>query len=408
MPPKTRQDKGGELGLQLEPEPDGAPNLNSFYTRFDTINCTEQCKASLETLPITEPAYPVPFTVEDVCQQLSQCKPGKAPGPDSIQARVLKEDSDYSENSSDYQMQLVNVDPVRRTISMTLFHISVLPFIYINFLLFFVFCRREAFRSETRYILFAQTVLVDLIFLILTDFVVVLSYTFTLTPLLFCIPLCIMMEMASNCTPLTITAMCVERYVAICMPLRHDAISTTNRTMILILVIWILSSFNPFVDLFILTATSSQEYLSQITFCHYEIMTPQDWHRNMRGIFYFCTLVFTFAIEVYCFVMITLAAQAASGGNKKSASKGQRTLALHLLQLFLCSVEAICPYTEAFVIEIDFELFLTVRLFNFIVFGTISRAVSPLLYGLKDEKFYSALVQYTCCKMNHTSSEKEK
>ncbi|KAJ8369495.1 hypothetical protein SKAU_G00095230 [Synaphobranchus kaupii] len=68
-----------------------AEDLKIFYARFDTTNCSEECKALLETLPIPEPAHPAPFTVEDVRRQLSRCKPGKAPGPDGIQARVLKE-----------------------------------------------------------------------------------------------------------------------------------------------------------------------------------------------------------------------------------------------------------------------------------------------------------------------------
>ncbi|KAJ8359133.1 hypothetical protein SKAU_G00156580 [Synaphobranchus kaupii] len=54
-------------------------------------NITGQEADTTETLPIPEPAHPAPFTVEDVRRQLSRCKPGKAPGPDGIQARVLKE-----------------------------------------------------------------------------------------------------------------------------------------------------------------------------------------------------------------------------------------------------------------------------------------------------------------------------
>ncbi|KAJ8353443.1 hypothetical protein SKAU_G00210100 [Synaphobranchus kaupii] len=68
-----------------------AEDLNIFYARFDTTNCSEECRALLETLLIPEPAHPSPFTVEDVRRQLSRCKPSKAPGPDGIQARVLKE-----------------------------------------------------------------------------------------------------------------------------------------------------------------------------------------------------------------------------------------------------------------------------------------------------------------------------
>ncbi|KAJ8351656.1 hypothetical protein SKAU_G00231320 [Synaphobranchus kaupii] len=34
-----------------------AEDLNIFYARFDTTNCSEECKALLETLPIPEPAH---------------------------------------------------------------------------------------------------------------------------------------------------------------------------------------------------------------------------------------------------------------------------------------------------------------------------------------------------------------
>lgn len=45
----------------------------------------------LDAIPLPDPTYPAPFTVEDVRQQMSRCKTGKAQGPDGIQAQVLKE-----------------------------------------------------------------------------------------------------------------------------------------------------------------------------------------------------------------------------------------------------------------------------------------------------------------------------
>ncbi|XP_030633945.1 odorant receptor 131-2-like [Chanos chanos] len=320
----------------------------------------------------------------------------------------MQGNSSLTTTSSDYHMQLVSSDRVKRALSIALVQIFVWPSVYTNFLMFFAFSRKQVFQSETRYILFAQTVLVDLIFLLLTNFVVILSFNDALMPVAFCIPLCMMMEMVTNCTPLTITAMCVERYVAICMPLRHSAISTTSRTMILILVIWIISAIFPFMDVFILIATSSQEYLVELTYCHYEIMTPEHWHRHMRGIIYILSFVVIVLVDILCFVMISVAARAASGDNKKSASKGQRTLVLHLLQLLLCVIEIICPYIEVVLMDIDIELYLTIQIFDFLVFSILSRAVSPVAYGLRDEKFRAVLVYYAKCKMNHISETEKK
>ncbi len=313
-----------------------------------------------------------------------------------------------SVNASGYeQMQLIQVDPVRRNISLALTQIFVWPFIYLTFLMLLIFSKKETFRTETRYILFGHSLLVDLIFLFLTDFVVLLSYNFVLIPLHFCISVCMLMEAVAVSAPLTIGAMCVERYVAICMPLRHQAISTSRRAIIVILIIWILSSINPFVDMFILISTASHEYLSQLTHCHYEIMILERIRQFARGLLYIVGLVLILIIEIFCYVMIYLAARSASG-DQKSASKGQRTISLHILQLFLCTAEVMCPYIEAVVMQYDIQTYLTVRFINFLAFSITSRAVSPLVYGFRDEKFYAAMVYYIRCKNNTISTDIDK
>ncbi|XP_073673337.1 odorant receptor 131-2-like [Garra rufa] len=312
-----------------------------------------------------------------------------------------------SQNASGYeQMQLIQVDPVRRSISLALTQIIVWPFIYLIFLMLLIFSKKQTFRTETRYILFGHSLLVDLIFLCLTDFVVLLSYNLVLIPLHFCIPVCMLLESVAICAPLTIGAMCVERYVAICMPLRHHAISTSRRALMVILMIWILSSINPFVDMFILISTASHEYLTQLTHCHYEIMVSEKIRQFARGLLFIVGLVFILIIEIFCYVMIYLAARAASGD--KSASKGQRTISLHILQLFLCTAEVMCPYIEAVVMQYDMQTYLTVRFVNFLAFSITSRAVSPLVYGFRDEKFYKAMIYYIRCKNNVISTDSDK
>ncbi|XP_016423842.1 growth hormone secretagogue receptor type 1-like [Sinocyclocheilus rhinocerous] len=311
-----------------------------------------------------------------------------------------------SQNASGYeQMRLIQADPVRRSISVALTQVFVWPFVYLIFLMLLIFSKKETFRTETRYILFGHSLLVDLIFLCLTDIVVVLSYSFVVIPLRFCIPICMLIGAVTACAPLTIVAMCVERYVAICMPLRHHAISTSRRALIVILMIWILSSINPFVDMFILISTASREYLSQLTYCHYEIMIPEKMHQFARGLLYIVGLVIILTVEVFCYVMIYLAARAASGDNKKSASKGQRTISLHILQLVLCTAEVMCPYIESVVMQYDINIYLIVRYVNFLTFSITSRAVSPLVYGFRDEKFHTAMIYYIRCKNNTISSD---
>ncbi|XP_072547023.1 odorant receptor 131-2-like [Salminus brasiliensis] len=317
--------------------------------------------------------------------------------------------ADCNSSGNDSSIDLLQLDSsvsLRRNLGLALTQMFVWPFVYINVLMLFTFYRKQAFRTETRYILFAHTLLTDVLFLLLTDLQVILAYSVVLMPVALCIPLCILTEVVNSCTPLTIIAMCVERYVAICMPLRHSAISTPSRTLNAILIIWIVSYIKPFVDIFILVATVPEEYFSEPTICQYEIMTPEHWHRAMRSSLYISDFAIILLIEFFCYLMIVRAARRASV-DKKSAGKGLRTISLHMLQLILCTSEFVCPYIEAGIIEEDMELYLAVRLFNFITFNVIARAVTPLVYGLRDESFCAALLYHIKCRRNLISSEKK-
>ncbi len=59
-------------------------DLNNFFARFDNLKYTSECERLLRSLLTLEQSHFVPFTVEDVYQQLRRCKTGKAPGPDGI------------------------------------------------------------------------------------------------------------------------------------------------------------------------------------------------------------------------------------------------------------------------------------------------------------------------------------
>ncbi len=67
-----------------------ATNLNNFYVRFDTSDFTAECDSLLDSMPFQELDYESLLTKQDVYFQLIKCKPYKAPRPDGIPGRVLK------------------------------------------------------------------------------------------------------------------------------------------------------------------------------------------------------------------------------------------------------------------------------------------------------------------------------
>ncbi|XP_028856695.1 odorant receptor 131-2-like [Denticeps clupeoides] len=302
---------------------------------------------------------------------------------------------------------LISNNSLQKNIIPVLSHLVIWPFVYVDVFMLCVFLRREMIRAEARYVLFAQTLVADSAFLILSDFVVVITFHVRLLlPVAICIPVCIFLEALSNISPAVIVAMCVERYVAICLPFRHVHIFTPGRTLLIITMIWFISIVKPFVDLLLLIVHIYESYFMELTFCYYEIMVPDQDQAEVRGILYFLNYVVILLILLFCYGSILFVIKRASADNKQAARKGHRTLLLHFLQLFLCTVEDVCPYVEAVVLETgDINSFTLVRNVNFLAFSILSRTVSPLIYGIRDETFYAAIKNYAKHNVKDISAE---
>ena len=295
-----------------------------------------------------------------------------------------------SENSTEQKI-LKGTDPIRLNLTTALVQILVWPFISINLFMYFTYRKKPALWAETRYVFFSQTLLADSALFLMTDFVVITIHVHLLLPLAFCIPFVALLHGMTYVSPTFITIMCLERYVAICFPLQHVNVFTPGRTVFFSVVAWFLSYMRPFVDLCIFFSTVSKSYLNGLNFCYYEILLVAKWHIKIRGNLFILNTLVILLILFFCYVAINRVARRASGEDKQAASKGQRTMLLHLLQLFLCTLEVLCPYIEAQIMKIDLDMYIIVRYFNFLAIIILSRAIIPLIYGFRDEKFYAAM-----------------
>ncbi|XP_063060724.1 odorant receptor 131-2-like [Engraulis encrasicolus] len=201
-------------------------------------------------------------------------------------------------------------------------------------------------------------------------------------------------------TPLTLVAMCLERYVAICMPLRHADISTARRRLVGLVVIWIASVGPPLTLLY--AFLSSMEELMKVptVVCFVEILFIERWKTYMRvAVLKFYFLCMCIAV-IFTYFKIVKAARAVASNDKKSSSKGQKTVLLHAIQLLLCLIQFLNPFIESALLMVNFRLFVDIRYFNFVVFVVAPRCLSPLVYGLRDENFFSVLKCYAVCGLN--------
>ncbi|XP_046892007.1 odorant receptor 131-2-like [Hypomesus transpacificus] len=270
-------------------------------------------------------------------------------------------------------------------------------FLSINFLLILTFFRREIFYTNARYILFAHTLLADSLFLILTDILLNLIYFRITMPAWLCLIICTVLIVLTFVTPLTLTAMSLEHYVAICMPLRYGELSTPRRAIHCIFIIHSLSSIQAIITDSMFFASVPLAFYVQYKLCTLEMLVIHPWQGHLTSAisqFYFLVMSVTI---VFIYVKIMSVAKEASVENKTSTSKGLRTVILHGVQLILCLIQLWCPFVETAIIQIDLRLYIDVRYFNYIAFILAPRCLSPLVYGLRDETFYHALKEIILC-----------
>ncbi|KAL4597447.1 hypothetical protein GN956_G26048 [Arapaima gigas] len=240
-------------------------------------------------------------------------------------------------------------------------------FLYVNSLLIFTFFKKEIFRTSSRYILFLHTLVGDSMFLVISNILFVLDMTQTSIALNLCIILIIFGLNLHTTTPLTLTAMSVERYVAICMPLRHAELATPQRAGLCILIIHVLSSIVTFVFIFMFLAAAPLSFYDEYWMCNAELFVIYKWQGQVRSILYQVYFIFMSVTIIFTYVKIVQAARKASA-DKKATSKGRKTVLLHAFQLCLSLIQMLC--------------------------------LSPLIYGLRDEQFYVVLKYYALWGLN--------
>uniref|UniRef100_A0A3Q4NA04 G-protein coupled receptors family 1 profile domain-containing protein n=1 Tax=Neolamprologus brichardi TaxID=32507 RepID=A0A3Q4NA04_NEOBR len=177
------------------------------------------------------------------------------------------------------------------------------------------------------------------ILLFVSDILVILTYFHFAIQVWLCIIITIFVLMYTFVTPVTLTAMTLERYVAICMPLRHGQLCSTRSTMYCILIIHGVSFAPCIIILSMFFATVSLNFYRKYMICTVELFILYRWQDQVRSAIHQFYFLIMRIIIIFSYVQITKVAKA----------------------LLLCLIYI------------------------------VPRCLSPLIYGLRDEKFFFAL-----------------
>ncbi|XP_069616049.1 odorant receptor 131-2-like [Ranitomeya imitator] len=285
-------------------------------------------------------------------------------------------------NDSAMSIYIEWVHAVTRTVLVVFNLLFFTFFLYIISVLLKVFFSNPHIWEKSRYILFVHMLINDTLYLALGNFLLLsTNYSVSLP-----VPVCFMLHTLVACsfrvTPYNLAVMSLERYVAICFPLRHLEFCTAKKARSMILVIWVIGVCPSIADLTVIMYSIEVSFLSLYVSCDASLLalTPQqNVIKSIINIFSFAVVALIIAFT-YIKVML-VARKIGSGGS--SALKARKTVMLHAFQLILCLVSFISTITETvFIKNISYLL-----ISNFLIFTCFPRLLSPVIYGVRDEVF---------------------
>lgn len=253
----------------------------------------------------------------------------------------------------------------------------------------------QLFYTNPRYILFILLVINDMVQVTVTIVLFVTSYTIYRIHASLCSVLILLALFTTQNTPLYLACMAAECYIAVNAPLRHAQICTVRRTLTGIGLLWAITALSTLSDLFIAITTQPPGFFLSKMFCLRENLLPGLILVRKRDITYWVFLVVVWITIFYTYVRIMLIAKEVS----HDAKKARNTLALHGFQVMLSMASYLAPQVKYISLK-WFPVNQADHRFVFYVFlQIIPRSLTPILYGLRDNRFRRHLKGFFCLRV---------
>ncbi|KAM4547537.1 odorant receptor 131-2-like [Fundulus diaphanus] len=283
----------------------------------------------------------------------------------------------------------------------TLSTVPSVIFLYINGTILFTLRSKAVFRDTCRYVLLYNLLLADTVQLAQSQVQFLLSVCRVKLAYSLCTVLSMLANLTTGISPLTLVLMPLERYVAVCFPLRHSAIITIRNTTVAVVAIWAVSSLNNLTRVLLFLDFSLDRM---------EIWHIKDLCSNLALVLgaltseydraYTCVVFVSAGVATtFSYVGVIIAARSAST-DKALARKARNTLLLHLVQLGLSLSSTINnPLIIALSKVLTRVAFLWVQNVFYVCLIIFPRCLSSLIYGLRDQTIRPVLLYYLCCRL---------
>ncbi|KAM9751163.1 odorant receptor 131-2-like [Menidia menidia] len=259
---------------------------------------------------------------------------------------------------------------------------------------------KPVFTETSRYVLLSNLLLADTVQLAHNQSMFLLSACGLKMLYPLCATLSALYSLPHGVSFLTLMLMCIERYVAVCHPLRHAAVITLRNTSVAVCVLWGFGSVNCLIQLVLMLNMhfADVQSMQMSDYCGRSsvfLNESADLYDKASTYFLFASAA---AAVSFCYIGISVAARSASS-DRGSAKKAGRTLLLHLLQLGL-SMSSLIHGTLLIAVTPHLErvLAINIQVFLYICLIILPKCLSSLVYGLRDQTIRPVLMLHLCCR----------
>ncbi|XP_076607104.1 odorant receptor 131-2-like [Chaetodon auriga] len=277
--------------------------------------------------------------------------------------------------------------------------VSTLPccvFLFINGTMLFTLRSKAVFHETSRYVLLNNLLFADTVLLVHAQLMYILSICRVKLMYSVCGTLTMLASLTTVISPLTLVVMCLERYVAVCYPLRHATIFTIRNTEVAIVVIWTVSSLSILTQVLLLLDFSFED-LQMKEFCSRQRMLLNAMSVLYNKAYTGCLFVAVGVAVTSSYIGVMKAARSAST-DKTSARKARNTLLLHLVQLGLTLSSIVySPLLFSVTKSLDRITTLYIQAVFYVCIIVLPRCLSALIYGLRDQTIRPILIYNLCC-----------
>ncbi|XP_076001188.1 putative G-protein coupled receptor 148 [Genypterus blacodes] len=254
----------------------------------------------------------------------------------------------------------------------------------------------RALRQETRYLLVANTLMADIVFLILNLATVISNLVRAEMPWFVCELLTAVTITVYSCAVLTVTLMVADTYAAVRWPLHYHDLLPPSRTRWILAGVWVLAAMYPF-SLVIMMELERENPHEKVAVCLVLISLGFMKAKNMSGIYiyFFVAATICALLILYCYIRLYMVTKT-QGIWQSRFSRARVTLLAHGVLLLLYFAPGLIFTTELFLFqreEINHDVRVWISTVNMSVIMLLPRACAPYLYGLRYREIADTLQQ---------------